>query len=401
MNLIRTLTPPAGSSGPVVLTGVYYLILDECVDGFLKNGCTVHYPAVRRAHDDPQVFFSEPDMEKKIGSGEFDLFFTVNGDGLDSGGRWLRKLMDRGKTIAVWYVDDPMVPFAPWYVESRFGAARGYDRIHFFAIDQTFVDALNRAGFGHAHYLPHAASFEWAAEEHTLAAQPDRLVTFVNHLDLQNLTLYEELLGNFPESAHRAVSEWLAARRADMTLSWPDFAHQRTMSEMDETHARELAALACRIANIRLKLEIIPALEKIGVNVYGYEDWNRVLANPSMHKGHVPYYHGLATVYRRSTLVVNLTHPQLAQGCNQRVFDVPATGGYLITDHRPALAELFPSAAPATFRTLAELVARIHDLVENPSLRDRHRAERINNIRARHTHAHRMRTVLDSLHLKR
>ena len=48
-----------------------------------------------------------------------------------------------------------------------------------------------------------------------------------------------------------------------------------------------------------------------------------------------------AQVYRDTLISVNATNLQMPSTVNQRLFDVPAAGGFLISDNQPEMAELF------------------------------------------------------------
>lgn len=66
----------------------------------------------------------------------------------------------------------------------------------------------------------------------------------------------------------------------------------------------------------------------------------------------------LVRIWRRSKIVLNVSvwNPGEESGLNLRVFDVPACGGFLLTDHSPELAEFFiPGKEVETWASEAEL----------------------------------------------
>ena len=378
------------------LTGVYYVIMDDCVEGFLENGCAVRYPAVRRNAADPQVFFSEPALREAVREGRYDFFFAINGDGLDDGGIMAADLMRLKKTIALWYVDDPFNSYAPWHADRRLGpAARDYERLFFFAVDETFVESLKARGYRNAVYLPHAVNPAWAEGAADVPNLPDAPVTFVGNLDLASLPIFDGMLSEFDAGAARLAREYAEARCERCCLAWEDFLREAGAEIADPDGRVRHAAL--RLATIRCKLHLVRALETVGVNVYGFEDWKEALDGTAHYKGPVPYYAGLSTVYRRSLITLNISHAQMSRGCNQRLLDVPACGGFLITDARPAIRDLLPGLRVPQYGTAQELVRRIHDAVRQPE----RRAEGIRGmqemIRARHTYGRRMKTVLEEI----
>lgn len=399
MDAIRRLSPDPGDGGTgkglTVLTGVYYMMMDDCADGFLKNGCDVLFPGIRRAESDPQIHYSEPAFKQAIAAGRYDIFFCINGDGLDDSGETLRELMRLKKTIVLWYVDDPSNPFAPWGVDRRVGpAAADYDRMYFFSIDEGFVQKLKARGHTKVFFLPHATRMEWAERAGGAPNPPTAPITFVGHLDMENLGRFEKFLSEYPAPAVKRVREYIEARKADYCLSWENFSAEGG-GAADLPQDPYLPHIARRLATIECKIHAIGMLESAGLNVYGFDDWKRVLKNPAAYKGHVPYYAGLSAVYRQSFITLNLTHAQLSNGCNQRVLDVPACGGTLVTDSRAAIRELFPTRRPAMYRTARDLVRRVHEIIQYPERRIDGREERVRLIREKHTYERRMETLLN------
>lgn len=381
-----------------ILTGIYYILMEDCAEGFRENGCDVLYPGVRKSPSDPQIFYSEDDFRSAVEKDPFDIFFSINGDALDDNGEILRKLMDRQKTIVIWYVDDPLNPFAPWNIDQRVPRyAADYDRLHFFAIDKTFVDKIKSRGHRKAFFLPHAASLAWAAGAHALARPPASLVTFVGNLDLDNLEKFQDIVSRIGGSHPKKISDFVEARMNSLTLSWDEFLASSRSADIDPAETEKLAHLANRIATIRCKIHVIQTIEGLGVDVYGFEDWRKVLKFPRSYKGHVSYYHGLSTVYRTSFVTLNLTHAQLAHGCNQRVLDVWAAGGFLLTDAGEILKDLFPEVKMPTFATLHDLVRQLTEIVKQPEKRFEQHSKILEEIRARHTYKERMKTVLETV----
>jgi spore maturation protein CgeB len=81
----------------------------------------------------------------------------------------------------------------------------------------------------------------------------------------------------------------------------------------------------------------------------------------------------LPSLYARSRLNLNFNFMQVSSTVNPKVLDVAATGGAILTDDRPELAELFPSpdARPFAFSALAELPDRVSSLLKRDLETDR------------------------------
>lgn len=84
-------------------------------------------------------------------------------------------------------------------------------------------------------------------------------------------------------------------------------------------------------------------------------------------------------------------------GLPERVFGIPAAGGYLMTDDRPSIPNTFPTGLCDTFATPEECAHKIALALANFPL-TRKRAEQLHhNILGAHTYSHRARTLIDLL----
>jgi spore maturation protein CgeB len=87
----------------------------------------------------------------------------------------------------------------------------------------------------------------------------------------------------------------------------------------------------------------------------------------------------------------------MAAAVNQRVFDCPAAGGFLLTDAQPSLASLFDAGEVAVYHSIEEC----RDLLRWYRARPRSRCQLVSKARLRildqHTYAHRLRQIADVL----
>jgi len=103
------------------------------------------------------------------------------------------------------------------------------------------------------------------------------------------------------------------------------------------------------------------------------------------------YYEDLPRFYPMSRVSLNCTSRQMKGAVNQRVFDVPACGGFVLTDRREQLDRLFePGREVLVYdapQDIPELVARC--LKDEPLRRSISAAARA-RILAEHTYEHRL-----------
>ena len=77
-----------------------------------------------------------------------------------------------------------------------------------------------------------------------------------------------------------------------------------------------------------------------GIIVYGDRGWQEI-APKAKYRGQVRYGTELANIYSESAIIINSTSTQMATAVNQRVFDVPLSGGFIINDNQEDMSQLF------------------------------------------------------------
>jgi len=79
----------------------------------------------------------------------------------------------------------------------------------------------------------------------------------------------------------------------------------------------------------------------LGLAVYGSDEWKYYI-DPKYLRETIDYYgQQIRDIYRFSKINLNISKYQLQTTVNQRVFDVPAANGFLLTDFRPKLEDFF------------------------------------------------------------
>ncbi|MBN2310928.1 MAG: glycosyltransferase family 1 protein, partial [Candidatus Hydrogenedentes bacterium] len=144
-------------------------------------------------------------------------------------------------------------------------------------------------------------------------------------------------------------------------------------------------------ATKRARCAMAQRLEPLGIEVRGDARWREVVERCG---GEVGYFDDLAGFYRTTAVNLNTTSLQMHSAVNQRVFDCPAAGGFLITDAQGDLAELFePDTEAVSYASLDELEDKVRHYLAHPSERTEivRRAQR--RIGAHHTHQHRLKAL--------
>lgn len=313
------------------------------------------------------------------------LFLSVNLRGLDTEGRVAHACRALGIRLAVWFVD------MPWHVLSGLRLP-WWREVPLFVTDESFLAPLRAAGARRADFLPLAtARHMWRKQ----TAPPSRPPLFVGR-------------ASFP-----AHARFFAAARRDEAL----LARARTLLDAYRTPGDRLpdihwwqAALAVpgwpgmpiRQAGLgaddcsrRRRAQWLAAAARAGFEICGDAAWATLLPGVNILPP-VDYYGQLPDCYARAEAVLNVTSLLLPHSLSQRHFDVWAAGGFLFSDPTPGL-RIFPPelVRPMRLASPDELPARLAALRADAAARAALCAAWRKELRARHTYAHRLLTILD------
>ena len=198
--------------------------------------------------------------------------------------------------------------------------------------------------------------------------------------------------GRIPKRARALVASLaasvLANRNADV---WELIERARAA----KTNPLDLLAAATYDASAHYRTELLRGVVDQGLSVVGDIGWRSVLPH-AKHENAVPYGAALAQIYATTDVSLNATSLQMPTAVNQRVFDVPAAGGFLLTDAQGEVSDLFaPGEEVILYHDAAELgdlcrFYRTHDSARRAiALRAHER------VRRQHLYAHRLQVLLE------
>ena len=324
----------------------------------------------------------------ELPGGRPPLFLSVNLRGLDPQGRIAHVCRALGIRLAIWFVD------MPWHVLSCLRLP-WWREFPLYVTDPSFLTPLREAGARRASFLPLAAApHMWLPSSGmppTLppifvgrASFPDHARFFAAaHPAREDLAQAERLL----EQAHDARSPlphihwWQHLLHAQ---GWPGMTIRRAGAGAD----------AC---SRRRRADWLAVAVRAGFELCGDPAWAGLLPGATVLPP-VDYYGSLPALYARSEAVLNVTSLLLPHSLSQRHFDVWAAGGVLFSDPTPGLA-LFPPelVGPMRLSSPDDLPARLAALRARPDGRADLAAAWRREIRSRHTYAHRLRQILDTI----
>jgi spore maturation protein CgeB len=113
------------------------------------------------------------------------------------------------------------------------------------------------------------------------------------------------------------------------------------------------------------------------------------------------YYKELPYLYNASYINFNATSLQMNEAVNQRVFDVPACGAFLLTDHQKSIEALFEIGREVvTYESPDEIREKAAYYLKNPSVRERIAKKGRERVLREHTYRHRIERIVDVMRNK-
>ncbi len=289
--------------------------------------------------------------------------------------------------VAVWFFDDPTLAMKPHHV---------LPNVHIFVWDRWYAETLRRTGFEEVHYLPLGTSPRRFSRERAALCRGRFVspVSFVgDSMVAQSIARTLEQIGD-PDDARfvAAMTDEIVAAPTEGAREI--FARTEARTGLCRGHFDvEKLWLGLSIeASVRLRHEIVNRAAGVAqVTVYGDDGWPAVMAAGVKYGGRIDYENEICGVYADSVINLNITKLQLRQAVNQRVFDAPLCGGFVATDYRSDLDELFdPEKEICCFRSTDEVSGVIGRYLADSESREAVIVAAEKRVLAHHTWHHRV-----------
>ena len=389
------------SSGPpriLLLTSKYFLM------GEIIAAC-------ERLHI-PHLLLTVPDGA--VGQGEFveqllqavvsfkpDFVFTLNHLGVDREGVLISLLEQLRLPLASWFVDNPHLVL---HMYSRL--ASPWTTI--FTWDADNIATVKELGFSHVEYLPlgtDALRFTPNAVLPNKGTAPKSWyanVSFVGNSMVSKVSARMDY-GDFPPVLQQGYKEVAAAfsnsdDRSVRSFLQTDYAHLIPAYDALETFEKKLAyeTMLTWEATLQYRLSCVTATLPFTPLIVGDTGWHDLLPSHGwLYHSELNYYSDLPVFYSCSHVNFNCTSKQMKGAVNQRVFDVPATGSFLLTDFREQISSLFElNTEVICYHTPEEATELLQKYVHDEAARKKIVLAARKRIFAEHTYEHRVTSLL-------
>lgn len=317
-----------------------------------------------------------------------DFILTSNYAGMDMHGLFSKFFEDARIPYVSWFTDTPrMILYNREVHCSPYSVAATWER--------GYIPHLKAIGFQHVYFMPHATDpelFHGSVQE-THA----RDIAFVGASMISHAEEAWEKLRAFPEitAALRHALDSGRMSREQFAKGVETIISPSLVRACAPRERRHLELCLVYEGTRRIRADLVRRLAPLGVEVFGDPEWQQVHDRCF---GDIGYFDALSPFYRNTAINVNATSIQMATSVNQRVFDCPAAGGFLITDAQADLTELFDIGSECvTYRTLDELVELVHKYQRDAHARSHIVAKAQARIIGHHTHAHRLKALAQYL----
>ena len=378
----------------LVLHGKYFLIT-ELRNTLARLGHAMELVMIRNEETASDEVMSR--LIKTIVEFRPDFVLTINHLGFDRDG------------VLTGFLEQIQMPFASWYVDSPMMIIRHFQEnrspwLSIFLWDNDYVREIGDLGYEQVHYLPLGTDDSlfrpYAATE---LAGADRFgLSFVGNSMTKAVAKQWAKLG-LDKSLSRKVdraAELYAARsdhRVRPALDRAGLLAEPSVAGLDEPELIDLETLVLWRATQLYRLDMVRGLADHDPTIAGDDNWRGMVDSPPF-RLHPPvnYYDQLPAFYNASLVNFNATSLQMKSGLNQRIFDVPACGRFLLTDRRDQLDFHFEPGKETVVYDSPEEAGELAGfyLTHEPARRATAEAARA-RVMKQHTYRHRLTEMID------
>lgn len=364
-----------GESGTVLMIGAQYFLQREVARAFRTHGWKIITVNVKPEDAYIQKLLEAILFEKP------DLLFTVNHLGFDSGGI-VTSLIEQVALPAVsWFVDSPayillnhLKAVSPWIVTPVW--------------ERTEIATLAGLGFESPYWLPLATDPELMGIGKQ--SKKNGMVGFVGDSMVTASHKWHKMLPDSSETdtlIDDSVQSILADRSAHPSS-------RAIPAGWDEVTRLNFASAVVLEATKRYRHKFLKTLSNKPLKIWGDEEWKHVRDLGAIIADRVEYYRELPHVYGANSVNLNFTSFQMPTAVNQRVFDAPAAGGFLLTDDQSDLDELFQPEEMALFSSAEDLNEKTDYFLKHPVRAEQTSSRALRRILQEHTYVHRIGSIL-------
>jgi spore maturation protein CgeB len=286
-----------------------------------------------------------------------DFVLTMNHLGFDEKGILAQLLGTYEVPLASWFVDHPMP-----ILGGADANANPFSQV--FCFERTALPWLERHGYSSPVYLPTGSNrrhFHPAAIDQAARRRLRWPLTFAGNSWW--VKAREEASEAVRLSARAFRARFEVSRRA---LANGFEAHLGEFSPGADRGRYAVAQVALAEASMMARQRFATALAPEGLRLFGDEHWSHLVPGVDLQQP-VSYSQLLPALFAASSVNANITAEQMPTAVNQRVWDVPGAGAFLLTDAQADVLEFFEDGKDvAVYRSVDELADKARHYLRHP-----------------------------------
>ncbi len=365
-----------------------YVLTKECLTAIQNTGNYYKYIHIDKDQLDFEVFLKQ--LLNDIAQFKPDFILTINHLGFDQEG-WLTELLTQIEMPFVsWFVDSPNVILSTFKSNvSNF--------CNLFLWDMDYEDDIRNQGYTNIDYLPLATSKEIFFEKDSVKKYDVSFVgssmVYAINKNLKSFVHRPDLL----QLLEKTVLIFLTLKTRDVNQAIMILKNQGIPFIFEDQDQRDdfEAAVLWRSTQI-YRLGGLLKLKGFNTTISGDPNWDRLLPVGFKIIRERWYYDNLCDFYNQSRINFNMTSKQMKNAVNQRVFDVPACGQFLITDYKPQLEEVYNiNSEVICFNNIEEIPELVNYYLKNEKLRTEISIKAQEKVLAYHTYENRIHKMIN------
>lgn len=374
----------------VILLDTGYFLVREVSEALRRLGHEVRHVPIAKG------MRGEAIIESIVGGlVEFrpDFLITINHLGFDEEGVLTDFLRSINLPVASWFVDSPSLIVGEYNKNVS-------ELVAMFIWDESYIARIREMGFESVSYLPLATDEQVFKPIKPSGKNRKRYGCEVGFVGNSMTGPVADKLGELSERFHpmvEAVAQRVATapRGTAVTALIGELAPSAAELPVKERIAFDSAVL-WRATQI-YRLGCVRELSGFRPVIYGDKGWLG-LGKGFEIRGSVNYYTELPLLYNSCTVNLNATSLQMWSAVNQRVFDVPACGAFLLTDNQGAIEGLFePETEIVTYKSAGEIPELVRYYLAHPDERMAIAAHGRDRVLKEHTYTHRLRVIIEQM----
>jgi spore maturation protein CgeB len=301
------------------------------------------------------------------------------------------------------------MPAASWYVDSPNIIVKAFEKnissyISLFIWDKSYMADMKDIGFEHVDYLPLATDENVFRPINLKPSVMKKYGADVGFVGNSMVKPVKEKMEKIPKNLHTLVDK-MAENLGHLRASFEDMLITLNNDEADIINSLpaeqrlDFESAFLWKATLLYRLSCIKGLKEFHPIIHGDAHWKELLHNMRdrgyILKPQLNYYKELPFFYNACKINFNATSLQMPEAVNQRVFDVPACGSFLLTDHQKAIEELFEVGREiVTYKNVEEIPELVRFYLNNPDARGKIAMKGRERILREHTYKHRINSII-------